>query len=99
VDNPFRKDPSQVPLAERNQIIQALSADRANRPLTNGVRLRGSHWRLQNSQAQSSDGCIELTGKFGVAVTKQEPVRVIGRDGFPELLQCQSAVGCSVTLQ
>lgn len=77
-----------MPLAKRYQIVKALTADRANRPLANGVRLRGSHRRLQNVQPQSFDGVIEWARELAVAIADQEPVRMIRWNGFPQLLQC-----------
>src|SRR5690606_15826042 len=88
VTHPCRKDSAQVPLAKRYQIVKALTADRANRPLANGVRLRGSHRRLQNVQPQSFDGVIEWARELAVAIADQEPVRMIRWNGFPQLLQC-----------
>jgi hypothetical protein len=46
--------------AERTMRPRALAPDRTDGPLSNGIRLRGSRWRLQNLQAQLFDGFIEV---------------------------------------
>jgi len=73
-------------LAQRNQKIEAFSANRADRPLTVAVRLRNPDGRLENHQAETPDGLVEPTRKLGVSVADQEAIRMISRDGFPELL-------------
>lgn len=59
VPDPFRKDPAQMPLTERNQEVEAFPANRADRPLTDAVRLRNPDGRLEHRQAQAPDGFVE----------------------------------------
>jgi hypothetical protein len=74
-------------LAERDQVVQTFAANRADRPLANGVRLGGSNRRLDNLQAHPPDGFIEPPREFGVAVANQVSVRMIRWYRFPELLE------------
>lgn len=99
VSGPPCEDPAQVPLAERDHVVQAFAPERADHALANGIRPGGSHWGLENFQAQPPDGLVELARELGVSVADQESVRMIRRNGFPELQKCQSAAGCRVTLK
>lgn len=83
-----------MPATEWNQEIEACSANRADRPLADAVRLRSPDWRLENLQTQAPDGFVEPGRKLGVSIADQETIRMISRDDFPELLP--SPIGCGM---
>ena len=67
----------QVPLVPRNEVVQALPAHGADQPLAERVRFRCSHWRSQNTQAESVQGVIHGGREGGVAVMNQDAVRMV----------------------
>jgi len=76
----------QVSFAQRNEVVQALPANGADQPLAERVRFRCSHWRSQNTQAESVQRLIQANREDGVAVMNQDAVRVVERQKLTELL-------------
>lgn len=87
MSHPLLENSPQVSLVQRNQEIQTLAADSADEAFAESVRLRRVERRLQDAQAHRLQCQIELRGVNFVAVVDQKPVRILSRDGLPELLE------------
>jgi hypothetical protein len=86
VGHPFAKNPSQVTFVERIQPVQTFPPYRADHSLTERIRLRRSHGRLQHAQAHRSDRAVDGRGVDRVAVVDQEAMRGLAGDHGAALL-------------
>jgi len=93
VFSPFSKQPSQVPLTERNEPIQALSPQASDQPFAKGIRFWCSNWSLENSNSKGLDAAVQIHRENTRPIADQPTVSVVTRDGFPELLQRPGGVG------
>jgi hypothetical protein len=75
--HPLVQDAAQVVCCQGDQKVQALSPQRAQEPLTQGIGLGTPHRCLQDPQPQVSDTLIELPGKDRIPVMDQEPIGVV----------------------
>jgi hypothetical protein len=62
----------QVPLAEHENVIEALPTHASEKTFADGVRLRGSHWRLEHSRPHALGRSVELQPIFVVAIANDE---------------------------
>jgi hypothetical protein len=76
----------EVILSQRNEPIQAFSANRANQSLAEGVRLGCSGRRLQDAQSEAPQFGIEIRRKDTVAVMDHESVGMVESEKLAELL-------------
>ena len=60
VGNEFTEDALQMPLVQRNQIVQALAPNTANHPLAISIRHRAPNRRLQHFKAKALQCRINL---------------------------------------
>ena len=86
VNDELRDNPLQVPIAKRNQVVQALAANRAHEPFDVAVRRRCSDRGLEHAHAEGSQLLIHGRGENAVPVMDQESILVIEREKFAELL-------------
>jgi hypothetical protein len=100
VYDPRVQDPAQVTFVERDQPVQTFPPDRPDEPLTEPIRLRRSHGRLQYAQPHRSDRAVD-------DIPMDDPARAdIEHDEhmdhsavYPELSRirdCSHAVACAV---
>ncbi len=75
----FEKAPL-VPLVERDQKIQAFTANRADQSLTERVRLRSLKRRLQYLQVHRLQSRIEIARVDAVPIMEHKPVGLVTRD-------------------
>jgi hypothetical protein len=99
VGYPLSQDVPEVPLAERDHVIEALTPDRSHQPFTVGIGLRRPHWSTQNPQTERLQVVVDLGRKDRVRIMDEEAIPVIAGDSFSKLLQGQAAVGWAVTFQ
>jgi hypothetical protein len=74
---PLLEDAPQVIFRQWNQVIQALSPQRAQEPFAERIRLGTVRWGFEHSQAQVAHLLIELRGEDTVPVMEQKAVGVI----------------------
>lgn len=63
-----------MPFTDRDKIVQAFAADRADGPFAQGARLGNALKRSENPLAKMSNGLIELEEELPVTVADQESV-------------------------
>lgn len=87
-----------VPFVERDEIVEALPADRANQSFAEGIGGRDSSRSLQDVDAEAFQFAVEARRKDPVAVVNQESVRMAGGEGLAELPDGPIGGGWAVTL-
>ena len=86
VHGPIPNRHVQMALVEWNQEVETFATKAAAESLAHRVRLRGPHRRTQNPYTQISKTLVDIRREDAVAVVDDEAVRMIARQGFPELL-------------
>lgn len=76
-----------MPLAERNQEVQAFWPCASNEPLTNCVCLGRSDRRVQHPNAHFRNCLVQRPGEDTVSVVDHQPARVFIRQCLAKLLQ------------
>ena len=76
-----------MPFIDRNQIIQAVAAEGADKPLTEGIRRWRPHRSPQDSQSAVPDGLIHGRAEDGVAIMDHESPWMVESQEFSELLR------------
>ena len=84
--NEFSKRQPQVPLAEGNEIVQALPSDAPDQSFAEGIRFWGLDGRFQHSHSEIVQRQIERRRKNRVVIVNDEPVRMDVCEDFSELL-------------
>ncbi len=79
-------DPSEMPLVDRDEVVEKLPADGADQPFAKGIGCRCSRRRLEDVNAEAVQFSVEARRKDPVAVVDQESVRVVGGEKLAELL-------------
>src|SRR5271163_3824558 len=98
VSDPRPQTSPQVLLIQRDHEIQTLSSHCPDEPFAIGIGLRCPDWNVQYPQPKCvPQFLVQVRGKDGVSIVNQESVRMIARDGLPQLLQ--SPVGGHVAVQ
>jgi len=92
VGHPRAQGFPQVPFAERDNPIHTLSSKCADNPFAKRVGLRTANRRFDHGQAEPGQRFVEVGGKDRIAVVDDEPILVVGRDGFSQLLE-----GCALS--
>src|SRR5215813_7203451 len=87
VHSPIPNSHVKMAFVEWNQEVQTFATKAAAESLAHRVRLWGPHWRTQNPYPQICKTLVEILREDAVAVVDDEAVRLIARQGFPELLQ------------
>ena len=101
ISNVFFKSQAQVPLIDRDEIVQALAPDGPHESFAEGIR----RWRLnrysQYSHSEVVQRQIERRRKDGIAIMKDEPVGMHVSENFSELLRGPFCGGMSrdITVQ
>src|SRR5260370_10111944 len=85
--NPLSQNCSQMFLTERDHEVQAFPSHRPDQSLTICVGLRCPYRCSQNFHTQSLNRLIDSLCKNAVAVMDQQPITIIARNGFAELLR------------
>ena len=80
------KDSFEMTLAQRNDPIQAFSADGADQSLAKRFRLRRSSRRFQDADSETAHGAIRVSGEDRVAIVDQESVGMIESEELAKLL-------------
>ena len=75
-------------LIERNQKVQTLAPEAAAEALTYRIGHRRPDRSSQDSYAEVRHLLIECAGENAVPIMNHKPVRMVVRQGLPELLQC-----------
>jgi hypothetical protein len=92
------KDSTKMPLIEDDDVVQTLTADRADDAFDAGVLPGRARCRTDGREAEGLDRPTERRVEGRVAVVEEEPrVHVVGK-GLAELLSCPCGRGCGVTL-
>ena len=86
VSNEFTEDALQMPLVQRNQIVQALAPNTANHPLAISIRHRASDRRHQHSQAKALHCRINFDGEDAVTVVNEKSMAGFSIQELTELL-------------
>jgi hypothetical protein len=68
----FFDDAPEVPLVDRDEVIEALPANRADQPFAEGIGCRGSRRSFQDAHAESFQFVVEARRKDPVAVVNQK---------------------------
>jgi hypothetical protein len=84
---PLAQDPSQMVCAQRNQQVEALPPQRADKPLTERIRLRTLGRRFENSESKVVYVLVKRLRDNAVAVMHEKPVAVVSWNGLTQLLQ------------
>src|SRR5215472_18291091 len=86
VPGPLSNNHLQMVLVEGNQEVETF-ATKAAESLAHRVRLWGPHRRTQNPYTQIGKTLVDILREDAVAIVDDEAVRMIARQGLPELLQ------------
>jgi hypothetical protein len=73
-------------LSQRDEEIQALSADRSDQAFANSIRLGRPERRPQYAHVDGGHGFIQFPGEDAIPVVDQEAERLITAECFPQLL-------------
>jgi hypothetical protein len=92
VVDPQLKTASEMPLTQRDQEVQTLSTHGAHKALTYGVCFWRPHGCSQNPDAHVRHGLVQFLREDAVPIVDHEPVRMVARQGFTELLE--GPLGC-----
>ena len=87
VIRPFPKDAAEVAFAQRDEVVQALAANRADQPLAECVRLWATDWGFQRAHVEAGQGGIELYRECRAVVVEDEAVGMAAGEGLTELLE------------
>jgi len=71
VGHEFRDGLSKVPLAHRNDPIEALLFDRPHEPLRIGIRIGRLQWCLHHAKPRALEELAHRCGPFPIAVAEQ----------------------------
>jgi len=74
-------------LAERDQIVEALAAYRADQALAERVCARRPDRRFQRPDAHRLDRIVDVPREDGVAIVDEPAIAVVTGDGLSELLE------------
>lgn len=86
----------EMPLAKRDEKIQALPPDRSHHPFASGICLGRTERRPQYAHAHSPYGLIQVSGEDVVPVMDEEAERMIIGERFSQLLDgpfCAGMIG------
>ena len=86
VTNEFLMDEAQVPLADRNQVIQTLAPDRSDEPFTIRIGFRRANWRSDRTHPKLLQRCIKRRRKNRIAIVNNDSIRMRLGEDFVELL-------------
>src|SRR5215831_11724549 len=86
VHGPIPNNHLEMAFVEWNQEVETFATKAAAESLAHRVRLRGPHWRTQNPYTQIGKTLVDIRREDGVAIVDDETIRMIARQGFPELL-------------
>jgi len=84
--DPQSKDPSEMPLIERNHEIQAFAADRSHQSFAKCVRLRCVNRRSEHRQTHRRQAPSDALRINAVAIVDHVAMRLVPRHGHSELL-------------
>lgn len=87
VNDPPLKDPSKMPLIERNHEIQAFAPHRPHQAFAKRVRLRCAYRRSENRQTHRRQRSIDAIRIDAVAIGNHVSMRLIPRHDHSELLR------------
>src|SRR6516165_10174285 len=87
VDCPIPNSNLKMAFVEWNQEVETFATKAAAESLAHRVRLWGPHRRAQNPYTQICKTLVDIRREDAVAIVDDEAVRMIARQGFPELLQ------------
>jgi len=85
VADEFSDDPPEVPLVDRDEIIEALPADRTDHSFAEGIGCRGSRRSFQDANAEAFQFVVNARRKDPVAVANQKSVRMVDGEKLAEL--------------
>src|SRR5262249_53750180 len=72
---------------QRDNKVQALSAQCAQQSFTEGIRLRSPHRCLEHPQPQMTYALVKLRGENAVPIMQKEAVAMVSRDRCAELVE------------
>lgn len=73
--------------AKGDEVVEALTANRADEALTVCVRLWAADWGFQGAHAETGQGSMEVCREHGAVVVKDEAVGMAAGERFAELLE------------
>jgi len=82
----FAEHAGQMPLAEDEDVVQALTAHAPQEPLAGGIRPRRARGRAQDADAAARGDLRERGPEFAVVVADQVPRALVERRGLAQLL-------------
>src|SRR6266853_6647374 len=85
--HPLAQDPSHMVCAQRNQKVEALPPQRADKPLAERVRLWTLGRRFEDSESKVVYVLVKRLRENAVAVMHEKPVAVVSRKRLTQLLQ------------
>lgn len=83
---PILEEALQVIFRQRHHKVQAFSPERAQKPLTESIRLGTPDWDVENLQSEVAYTLVKLLGENRIAVMDEKAVVVMNRDGFAKLM-------------
>src|SRR5215467_1393573 len=86
VHGPIPNGHLKMAFVEWNQEVETFATKAAAESFAHRVRLRGPRWRTQNPYTQIGKTLVDIRREDGVAIVDDETIRMIARQGFPELL-------------
>ena len=83
VKDPLGHDLPQMPLIERNEMVETFPPRRADQSLAKRIRLRDAGGRFQDARTHRPQRIVYRSREHGIAIVLHEPVRVVaGQDAF-----------------
>src|SRR5215813_2910142 len=87
VHGPIPNSNVKVAFVEWNQEVETFATKAAAQSLAHRVRLGGPHRRTQNPYTQIGKTLVDILREDAVTIVDDETIRMIARQGIPELLQ------------
>jgi hypothetical protein len=85
--DPLGQDLPQMPLIERNEMVETFATRRSDQSFAKRVRLRDASRCFQHAKPHRPQGVVNRGGKHGIAIVHHEAVRFVAGQDASELLR------------
>ena len=87
MDRPFTKNAAYVAFSQRNEVVQTLPADRANKPFAKRIGCWTANRSFQDADAETGEFMVQAHGEDGIPVVNEKSVRMVAGQCLAELLE------------
>ena len=87
MDRPFTKNAAYVAFSQRNEVVQTLPADRADKPFAKRIGCWTANRSFQDADAETGEFMVQAHGEDGIPVVNEKSVRMVAGQCLAELLE------------